>query len=139
MTIKSNEKLKFEMASESRYSNSCGSHALSQLWKDALNRIEELEHLAKPRKAPVLMTATNPDGWALEALALQLASEVIAKDLKIQGDTRPQVIETSLINKQIIDHLHAVRNLQERTRALFAELGKDQGPLGKPRAGVGCE
>ncbi len=139
MTDNLNETLKLQMANESRYSNSCGSHALSQLWKDALNRIEELEHLAKPRRMPVLMNANNPDGWALEALSLQLASEVIAKDLRIQNDARPQVIETSLINKQIVDHLHAVRTLQERTRALFAELGKDQGPLGKPRAGVGCE
>lgn len=139
MTAELSEILKIQMANESKRMAKCGSDGLSLLWKNALNRIEELEHLAKPRKAPVLMSASNPDGWALESLALQLASEVIAKDLNIQGDTRPQVIETSLINKQIIDHLHAVRTLQEKTRSLFAELGKDQGPLGKPRAGVGCE
>ena len=139
MTIESNQQLKIQIAQERRRMVRCNATGLATLWQSTLSRIEELEYLAKPRRMPVLMNANNPDGWALESLALQLASEVIAKDLKIQNDARPQVIETSLINKQIVDHLHAIRTLQEQTRTLFAELGKDQGPLGKPRAGVGCE
>jgi len=134
MKFKSNEILKKQMTLESKRMAHRGSNS-ALLLEGALSRIEELEHLARPRKTPVLMSANNPDGWALESLAPQLANEVIAKDLNIQGDTRPQVIEARLINKQIIDHLHAVRTLQERNRTLFAELGKDQGPLGNPRAG----
>ena len=44
-----------------------------------------------------------------------------------------------LLTKEIIDLLNDVRVKQQQTRVLFAELGPDQGPAGKPRAGAGHE
>lgn len=111
----------------------------SNVFLSALAKIKELECHPRKNEMPVLMSEANPDGWALESLALQLASEVIAKDLIMHGDCRLKVFQVSLINKQIIDHLHLIRSLQEQARTLFAELGKDQPPLGKPRSGVACE
>ncbi|WP_062564658.1 hypothetical protein [Pseudoalteromonas shioyasakiensis] len=131
--------LKTHIVVEQRRMQKCGSTGLATLWANALKYIEQLEIQSQPRNTPILMSATNPNGWTLEDIALQLASEMIDKDMNIQGDKRPQVIETSKLNKEIIDLLHDVRVKQQQTRALFAELGPDQGPTGKPRAGAGHE
>tara|TARA_Y100000310_G_C20607816_1_gene776438 strand:+ start:1018 stop:1503 length:486 start_codon:yes stop_codon:yes gene_type:complete len=131
--------LKKHITVEQNRMQRCGSTGLAELWGNALKLIEQLETKAQPRNKPILMSATNPNGWTLEDIALQLASEMIDKDMNIQGDKRPQVIETSKLNKEIIDLLHDVRVKQQQTRALFSELGPDQGPTGKPRAGAGHE
>tara|TARA_Y100000588_G_scaffold186210_1_gene200078 strand:+ start:21514 stop:21999 length:486 start_codon:yes stop_codon:yes gene_type:complete len=117
----------------------CGSTGLAELWGNALKLIEQLETQAQPRNTPILMSATNPNGWTLEDIALQLASEMVEKDMRIQADKRPQVMIASKNNKEIIDLFHDVRVKQLWNVALFSELGPDQGPTGKPRAGVGHE
>ncbi|WP_304637126.1 MULTISPECIES: hypothetical protein [Pseudoalteromonas] len=133
------EILKSHIILEQSRMQRCGSTGLATLWANALKYIEQLEIQAKPRNTPILMSATNPNGWTLEGIALQLASEMVEKDMNIQADKRPQVIAASKNNKEIIDLFLDVRVKQQNSIALFAELGPDQGPTGKPRAGAGHE
>ncbi len=84
---------------------------------------------------PVLMSATNQDGWKLEDLMPQLAMEIKAKNDKIKHDTRPVSILVQNNNAEIIEHLYAIERLQCRSYEQLRTLGPDEGPLGQPRIG----
>lgn len=85
----------------------------------------------------ILMSQGNPNGHKLEDLLAQVADEITAKCNRIQGDGSAIAQDVLRNNRDIIVRLHECRRLQEHSLARLSEKGPDQGPLGKPRVGVG--
>lgn len=89
------------------------------------------------QSATVLMGPQNPTGWKLEDLLPQIAGEVEAKTLKIASDPRPVARLVAENNDLIVKHLEEAEKLQRASYAALDAMAPNQGPLGKPRIGVG--
>lgn len=85
----------------------------------------------------VLMGPDNPTGWKLEELLAQIGQEVDRKSAKIQNDDRPVARQVLRNNEQIIGLLMQAEAIQRSSYDLLNATAPDQGPLGKPRIGVG--
>ena len=87
---------------------------------------------------PVLMSKANPSGWKLEELLVQLAHEIeTLKTPLIAADPRPVAQMVVEHNNQIVVLLRKAAEIQAASYASLASIGPNQGPLGKPRIGVG--
>jgi hypothetical protein len=91
------------------------------------------------KSSPVLMSPENPEGWTLEELTVQLIAEIYGKIVKIQDDERQEAKLVTANNHRIIGYLREIRELQGLSMEALANLGPNQGPLGKPRIGVGSD
>lgn len=87
----------------------------------------------------VLMGPYNPTGWKLEELAAQLQHEVAAKCVIIRVDSRPIARAVLRHNQQIIGLLMQIEALQRHSYDLLDAAGPNEGPLGKPRIGMGSD
>jgi hypothetical protein len=101
--------------------------------EDVAHIVEEAQEQA--RKAPVLMSRDNPNGWKLESLAEKLREEIQGKTLNIAGDTSIQAQTVVNNNAQIIGLLMQVEALQRQSFVVMSTLGEDKGPTSKPRIG----
>lgn len=97
---------------------------------------EEGYHAAS-EGASILMGPQNPTGWKLEELLPQIAREIEAKTLKIADDPRTVARLVAENNGMIVWHLEEAEALQRTSYVALDSMGPNEGPLGKPRIGVG--
>ena len=88
---------------------------------------------------PLLMSPENPDGWKLEELFDRLIAEIEVKCTKISGDPREVARQVLENNRNIIGMLRLCATTQRQSMAALDTIGPNQGPLGKPRIGVGSD
>lgn len=89
------------------------------------------------QRKPMLMSAENPNGWKLEDLLAQLSYEITEKSMKLLEDERPQATMVAANNAEIVMLLSQAASAQHNSLRVLSQLGPDQGPLGKPRIGIG--
>ena len=89
------------------------------------------------KSVPVLMSPENPNGWTLEALSVQLMDEIHGKSQKIADDTSPAAVLVHQNNNHILNALRDIHLYQKESMEALADVGENQGPLGKPRIGKG--
>ncbi len=85
----------------------------------------------------VLMTAQNPGGWKLEELLRQLRAEIQLKNERLVFDDGEVALAVKDANLRIMAVLFEAEGLQRRILAVLDSLRTDEGPLGRPRIGVG--
>jgi len=87
----------------------------------------------------VLMSPQNPEGWKLEDLFSQLQAEIEIKSEKITNDASPVARLVLRNNQQIIGLLAQAEALQRSSYDALDAMAPNEGPLGRPRIGVGSE
>ena len=88
--------------------------------------------------APLLMSKANPEGWKLEELLDKAALEIeTLKTPLIRDDPRPAARTVVHNNGRIVALLNEAARLQRDSYRVLATIGPNEGPLGKPRIGVG--
>jgi hypothetical protein len=105
-------------------------------------QIEEFENnpdFVDPKITPILMSAKNPNGWTLQNLCPVLIEEIREKSSRIANDNRPVAKIVLSNNLRIIEFLDLVAKLTAQSMEYLAMMGKNEGPLGKPRIGEGSD
>lgn len=82
---------------------------------------------------PILMTASNPDGYKLEDLLAQIQVELLAKTQNIIHLNTPVALEVKANNYKILGCLVEAESAQRNSYKRLETIGTDQGPLGQPR------
>lgn len=104
------------------------------------NEIEQEEE-----RAPILMSAENPNGWKLEELLEVIAEELATKTERLNPDDCPVNPDIIRNNHFIYTHLMDCASIQKHTMKLIDNnnvLGeiegefKQRGELTKDRAGI---
>lgn len=90
-------------------------------------------------KRQVLMSHTNPTGWKLEDLLKRMRDELEVKNARVVLDDSTTAQAVAQANQLIMACLFEAEGYQRRLQAVLNALAPDQGPLGRPRVGLGSK